>query len=201
MDNSFAFDWTAKTAKAVFQKTTHFFERSANTLVIPMALALLSNFSAQAFQENSAQPIALYTVVSCNDGDTCRLTTPDNITIKVRLVGIDAPEFKGKKKNNQPMSEESKNFLNNLVKGKKVKLNSYGTDGFNRNLAELLVDDKIANLELVKSGLAEVYRGRPPKGFSLKNYELAEKEAKDEKKGVWSLSNYQSPKDFRKKNR
>ena len=142
-----------------------------------------------------------YVVVSCNDGDTCRLKSADNVSIKVRLVGIDAPEFGGKKKKGQPLSAESKDFLNGLVQGKSVTLNALGSDAFNRTLAEIYVGETNANVALVRAGLAEVYRGRPPKGLDVAAYARAETEAKATRKGVWALQDYQSPKDYRKKNK
>ncbi len=52
---------------------------------------------------------------------------------------------------------------------------------------------------MVKAGLAEVYRGKPPHGFDLAPYRNAEREARAAKRGVWSLgSEYISPKKWRK---
>ncbi len=45
------------------------------------------------------------------------------------------------------------------------------------------------NLEMVKAGLAEVYRGNVPKKFNLLPYWQAEKEAREDKRGMWSLGN------------
>jgi micrococcal nuclease len=58
---------------------------------------------------------------------------------------------------------------------------------------------KNINLEMVKAGLAEVYRGKPPKGFDPAPYRNAEKVAKEAKMGMWSLGdNYISPKEWRR---
>ena len=52
---------------------------------------------------------------------------------------------------------------------------------------------------MVKAGLAEVYRGRSPKGFDLDPYLNTEAEAKNAKRAMWSLEGeYISPKDRRK---
>jgi micrococcal nuclease len=142
-----------------------------------------------------------YTVLTCNDGDTCRLKSSDGVTVRVRLVGIDAPEFGGKKRKGQPLSSESKDFLNGLVQGKSVTLNTLGNDHFGRALGEILIEGKNANLEIVRAGLAEVYRGRPPRGLDADAYARAEAEAKAGRRGVWALQDYQSPKDWRKKNK
>lgn len=144
-----------------------------------------------------------YTVVSCNDGDTCRLKATDNTQIKVRLVGIDAPETgkksKRKQKEGQAGGIEAKEFLNQLVVGKTVTLRSYGADPYGRNLAEIIINNEPANLKMVSEGMAEVYRGKPPKGFNLQPYLTAQEEAVRSKKGIWKNDQYESPKDFRKR--
>lgn len=44
------------------------------------------------------------------------------------------------------------------------------------------------NLEMVKNGLAEVYRGRPAKGFDNGPYPKAEASAREAKVNIWSKS-------------
>jgi endonuclease YncB( thermonuclease family) len=66
----------------------------------------------------------------------------------------------------------------------------------------VFVYDKNVNLEMVKAGLAEYYRGEKPKRFDRMPYQLAETKAKNEGIGMWSLGNqYISPKDWRKMHR
>jgi endonuclease YncB( thermonuclease family) len=55
------------------------------------------------------------------------------------------------------------------------------------------------NLEMVKEDLAEVYRGRPPKGFDKEPYLKAEAAARNAKLNMWSLGDkYISPKEWRR---
>jgi endonuclease YncB( thermonuclease family) len=57
-----------------------------------------------------------------------------------------------------------------------------------------------ANLEMVKAGLAEVYRGKPAPGFDNDPYLEAEKEARKTAHGMWSLGDkYISPRDWRRR--
>jgi micrococcal nuclease len=49
------------------------------------------------------------------------------------------------------------------------------------------VEGKNVNLEMVKAGLAEVYKGRPAPGFNNDPYQKAEDQAKISGKGMWSL--------------
>lgn len=172
--------------------------------------ALQSNphAQAQATQEqikSLAPAMPSYMVVACNDGDTCRLKSADNTQIKVRLIGIDAPEHgkkRGKKKSEgQPGAEEAKAFLNSTIVGKTVTLRTYGSDMYGRNLAEIIIDNEPANLKMVKEGWAEVYKGKAPREFDVSIYQSAESEARKNKKGIWALPNYESPKEWRKKNK
>jgi endonuclease YncB( thermonuclease family) len=66
----------------------------------------------------------------------------------------------------------------------------------------IYINGKNINLEMVKQGLAEVYRGKPPRGFNPAPYHEAEREARAANRGMWSLGEkYVSPKEWRKMNR
>ena len=125
------------------------------------------------------------------------------IEIEVRLVGIDTPEISKKKREpGQPFNQEAKDFLARLVLNKTVDIRGYGPGSNNRMLVVIYLEGKNINLEMVKAGLAEVYRGIAPHKFPLLPYWQMEKEARDDKRGMWSLGNkYVSPKDWRKMNR
>ena len=63
----------------------------------------------------------------------------------------------------------------------------------------MFVDGINVNLEMVKAGLAEVYRGWPAKGFDNEPYLKAEAEAREAKLNMWSLGDkYICPKEWRK---
>jgi len=51
---------------------------------------------------------------------------------------------------------------------------------------------------MIRQGMAEVYRGKPPGGFNTELYLKAEKEARESGKGVWSQGDkYISPSQWR----
>jgi len=53
---------------------------------------------------------------------------------------------------------------------------------------------------MINAGLAEVYRGKPPRGFDIGLYLETEKRAREAKTGMWPLGDkYISPKDWRKR--
>ncbi|OQY59236.1 MAG: hypothetical protein B6245_07735 [Desulfobacteraceae bacterium 4572_88] len=142
-------------------------------------------------------------VIKVFDGDTF-MAKYSGIKIKVRLIGIDAPETASKRKGMfaQPYSRKSKEFLENAVTGNPVQIRSYGTDHYNRQLAEVFFGDRNINLELVGAGLAEVYQGKMEKGFDVNPYRQAETKARSSRTGMWSLGDrYISPKKWRKMHR
>jgi endonuclease YncB( thermonuclease family) len=143
-----------------------------------------------------------FKVTRVYDGDTIKAEGHD-IDIKVRLVGIDAPETSRKKREpGQPYSQQSKKYLAELVLNKTVDIKGYGVDGYSRILGVIYLDGKNINIEMVRAGLAEAYRGRPPHGFDPAPYRNAEREARAAKMGMWSLGNkYISPKDWRRMQR
>jgi len=140
-----------------------------------------------------------FKVTRVYDGDTVKAQGHD-ITIKVRLVGIDAPETsKQKGSPGQPYSQKAKKHLTSLILNRTVDIKGYGMGPYSRVLGVIYLDDKDINLEMIKAGLAEVYRGKPPKGFNLGPYLQAEAEARKYGIGIWSLGKkYISPKDWRK---
>ena len=133
------------------------------------------------------------------DGDTVKAQGND-IEIIVRLVGIDAPETSRKKRDTgQPYSQKAKKYLASLVLNKTVDIKGYGLDRYNRILGVIYLNKQNINLEMIKTGLAEVYRGKPAREFDTEPYLEAEKRAREAKTGMWSLGDkYISPKHWRK---
>ncbi|HKK91235.1 MAG TPA: thermonuclease family protein [Desulfobacteraceae bacterium] len=165
------------------------------------------NRQVLTFDEKSQDSLALsritnrrelFRVVKVYDGDSIKVKD-NTITLMVRLVGIDAPESGHGKRAGQPYSRESKRLLERFLAGKTVRIKSYGTGGYNRQLAEVFVNRKNINLEMVKNGMAEVYSGTPPESLDTASYRRAQAAAKRAGKGIWSLGRqYKSPKKWRK---
>jgi endonuclease YncB( thermonuclease family) len=160
------------------------------TLLILLVICILDSTTSSA---------GLFKVVRIYDGDTIKAVGHD-IEIKVRLVGIDAPETsKGKRKPGQPFGRKAEKYLAGLVLNRVVDIKGYGSDRYGRILAEIYVGDRNVNLEMVKTGYAEVYSGRPPKGLYMKEYKKAEDRARNVGQGIWSQGDkYISPALWRK---
>jgi endonuclease YncB( thermonuclease family) len=140
-----------------------------------------------------------YQVSRVIDGDTIEVRK-GAIRLTVRLVGIDAPEESHKKHEpGQPFSQQSTKHLAKIALNRSADVKSYGSDRYGRVLGEVFVDGNNVNLEMVKAGLAEVYRGTPAPGQDVSPYWNAEEAAKNAGKGMWAQGNkYISPKQWRK---
>lgn len=132
------------------------------------------------------------------NGDTIHVSD-NKYSVKVKLVGIDAPEIGRKRREpGQPFSQKSKKYLAGLILNKSVDIRAYELDVDNQILGIVYFGGRNINLHMVKAGLAEVYRGMPPDGFNPEPYWQAEKKAREAKMGMWSLGEkYVSPQDWR----
>lgn len=126
-------------------------------------------------------------VVGVSDGDTLTCLTKDKVRMEVRLAQIDAPE------KNQAFGQSAKKALSKYVFGKSVKLRLSGKDNYKRDLAEVFVDDKNINKEMVVDGYAWAYR----EYMKDPEYAQLEESAKIGAKGLWSQPNPIPPSEFR----
>jgi len=89
---------------------------------------------------------------SCYDGDTCTTTEGE----KIRLACIDTPELRGSRADPIP-AKEARDFLNDLVAGRRVSIRRITTDRYGRTVAELSVDGVNVQQFMVVNGLASIY--------------------------------------------
>jgi endonuclease YncB( thermonuclease family) len=145
------------------------------------------------------------TVTKVSDGDTIQITTPDQTKLKVRLFGIDAPETPKINrrtghinKPGQPYGEESWKTLEIKIMRKQVRLDIIDIDRYKRMVGIIWLDNRNINLEMVSEGYAEAYVEYLKAPYRSK-FINAEQEARTARKGIWSLPEYERPKDFRKR--
>lgn len=134
------------------------------------------------------------TVTEVVDGDTLWVTI-DGKEEKVRLIGIDCPEYT---KEIEPYGKEATEFTTNELLGKTVYLQKdhSDTDSYDRLLRYVWIEDISDNLDdnnifdylfnniLVKEGLAESNYYKPDTKYQIV-FENSEKDAKESKKGMW----------------
>ena len=141
------------------------------------------------------------TVTRVADGDTITVITANQTKLRIRMVGIDAPETpKGTKFPGQPYGKEAEAYLKQLVEGKRVTVEIYHVDRYKRLLSTIFLDGKDINLAMIEAGLAEVYRG-PESGHPYtQQYQAAEDAVRSGKKGMWIQGDaYESPRAYRKR--
>jgi micrococcal nuclease len=91
-------------------------------------------------------------VIVVSDGDSLTLRTPERRELRVRLHGIDAPEWQ------QPNGTQARAALASLVKGKTVKVSSVEMDPYDRLVVDLYDGTNWVNEILVAGGWAWHYK-------------------------------------------
>jgi endonuclease YncB( thermonuclease family) len=129
-------------------------------------------------------------VVYVLDGDSIVVDSDDRKRIKVRLIGIDAPEKE------QWFASQSRQNLIRVLENKAVKISGKGTDQYGRLLAEVYADNENVNVLQVKTGNAWCY-----KRCRTKNYNLAEISARKNGVGLWRKQNPEPPWKYRENRR
>lgn len=117
-------------------------------------------------------------VVGIADGDTFTFLTGDKQQIKVRLSEIDTPERA------QPYGTWARQALSDLIFAKEVRIVQDDIDRYGRLVGHVYVGNTHVNRKMVQDGIAWVYRQYSKDKTLLQD----EQEAKQVKRGLWSLS-------------
>jgi endonuclease YncB( thermonuclease family) len=129
-------------------------------------------------------------VVGVSDGDSITVMH-DGKGEEIRLYGVDCPE------GHQDFGDRAKQFTSNMVYGKTVDVKPITQDRYGRTVGMIVYDRVNLSVELIRFGHAWVYRQyctRP----ECKAWEFIEAKAKDEKNGLWPVSNPIPPWEFRR---
>jgi micrococcal nuclease len=122
------------------------------------------------------------------DGDTFWADDGTSKGLKIRLIGVDAPESRRTfKKQVGYFGKEAKTYLTNLLSGRSVRLeyDLNRTDQYGRTLAYVyLQDGTFVNAELVKNGFAMTLTIPPNVKFADEFVKLQE-EARENNRGLW----------------
>lgn len=131
-------------------------------------------------------------VIKVADGDTLTIRDAQGTKHKIRLYGIDTPEY------DQPHYEEAKNALFRLVSHEGVGIDIKDTDSYGRTVGTVYVGGTNVNLEMVRRGHAWWY-----KRYARLNSDLreAQEHAKGFQLGLWAESNPTPPWEWRRKSR
>jgi len=164
-------------------------------VIVVLTLLLLLFFFFQKYSLHRVAPVSTpeattsAQVKKVIDGDTIDVVV-DGATERVRLIGIDAPEFGYDGKPAMCFAGESYKKAKELLDGKKVRMDSDSTqderDKYNRLLRYVFLEDGTnINEALITQGFAReyTYLGNPYR--YQKEFQEGEKTAKLTGKGVW----------------
>lgn len=142
-------------------------------------------------QARNAGTLLTGKVVGVSDGDTFRLLGEENETIRVRLHGVDAPE-KG-----QDYGTQSRQVLSDLIFPKQVDVIRKSKDRYGRIIGIVFADGVNVNEELLRQGLVWHYTDYDKND----SWALFEKQAREQKRGLWNQPNPTAPWQWRKERR
>lgn len=163
---------------------------SRNTLFIAfLFLLLLVSQPASA----GSQVVNFIKII---DGDSM-LVEAAGRSLEVRLIGVDAPEFK------QEYGRKAKEFSLKFCHTRRLvlKFDKELVDRYGRVLAYVYSGDRMLNKEIVRAGLAIAIKVKPNTKH-YKTLKAAEKEARAKRRGFWLYGGLkQTPAQWRKANR
>ena len=142
------------------------------------AIAILMTFLVYPCFDAQAGEAFYGTVRKAIDGDSL-LILAGTRRVEVRLYGLDAPEY------HQPFSEEARNYVGKWIGWQQVKVIPEYVDAYGRTVAVIVKGNKVLNNDLIEEGLAWVYP-RYCQKKECEAWQLAEKTARSERKGLWS---------------
>ncbi len=128
------------------------------------------------------------TVTKVVDGDTFWADNGTEKGLKIRLIGVDAPESrKTGKKEIGYYGKEAKAYLKEMLDGKRIRLVSDvdSLDRYGRTLSYVYLEDgTFVNADLMKNGYAMAMTIPPNVRFADLFVQL-QREARDNKLGLW----------------
>jgi micrococcal nuclease len=164
-------------------------EDSCVRLSLSLALLLICSTCTARTVERSPSKEGTWSgkVIGVSDGDTITILK-DRTPIKVRLMGVDAPE------KDQPFGTQAKKFTSEQVFGKEVSVRIVTQDIYGRQVAWIYLGARCLNEELLQAGLAWHY-SHYDKSEKLAKLEQAARAAK---RGLWAEANATPPWSWRK---
>ena len=153
--------------------TPRLLRKAFRVLVAAVAIAVVVSSPWTAADD---APVLIGAVIKVIDGDTITVQLQSG-PIKVRLDAIDAPE------SNQPGGVAATAALARLVANQSVELDVTTQDRYERLVAQVTVNGRSVNEQLVKDGHAWVFR----RYARNKDYCVWEHAAREQRRGLWAL--------------
>lgn len=122
-------------------------------------------------------------VIGITDGDSIIILDTANRQRSIRLQGIDSPEIQ------QIYGEQAKQNLANMIFGRQVVVEYSKRDNYGHILGKVLtLDGRDINLEQIRDGMAWHYKQYEEDQTKAERraYSRAEREAREEQRGLWA---------------
>ena len=156
-------------------------------VVVAAAVVAVVTIAAPHCPHRDAAGRPLWRVQAVHDGDTVTCLDEQGRAVKIRLVGIDAPEH------GQPYGDAARVALAAKI-GAAVRVTGEARDQHGRLLGVLWADERNVNREMVADGLAWSFGG-----FSAEDeIEVAEAEARRARRGLWADPSPMAPSQWRR---
>ncbi len=161
----------------------------SHTLLAIFLLPILVGFT-QNLEQKSLKAKDFLKVTKVIDGDTFWVADGSEKGLKVRLIGVDAPESRNVfKKKKGCFGEEAKQYVTALLQGKSVRLeldvNEF--EQYGRTLAYVYLEDgSFLNAKLLKEGYAVVMTVPPNVKFA-DEFIVLQRKARDKGLGLWGI--------------
>lgn len=131
-------------------------------------------------------------LISVGDGDTIRVTASNGQKATIRLACIDAPESA-----QGQSGADATQALKTILSVGPLEIKPQTVDKYGRTVAEVFSNGRNINIEMVRLGMAYVYR-QYLGGCDEAAYLNAESQAEKFRQGVWRWGNEVKPWEFRK---
>jgi micrococcal nuclease len=156
---------------------------------LPVPIVSVQSIVAKAPPKVFSEPVPIK-LIKVLDGDTIRVLMNDRIT-KIRFACVDAPEL------DQEMGSLAATVLGDFLQQQKLTVVISGTDLYGRTIGSVYINGQAVSPMMVRVGLSFYYTQfkRCPELLDIVE---SENKARADRLGVWSISDYLPPWDWRK---
>ena len=156
------------------------------------------NSQTESIQTSTSKDLVDVELVEVIDGDTIKVNY-NGKTEMVRYLLIDTPEVRHHTLGNQPFGDEASARNEQLLKNSNVSLEfdvGERYDDYGRLLAYVYTEGQSIQEILLQEGLARVAYVFEPNTRHVEAYKKAEKEARNDERGIWQVENYATERGF-----
>lgn len=170
------------------------------TLALVALLGLALGDRPAADVPNGQNPATTVLATRISDGDSFHARDDTGRELRVRIVGIDAPE------RDQPHGSKARDALRDAIGNREVRIDVRDTDRHGRQVARVELDTAAGQrvdigLKQIEQGYAWWYRRGQLNSAEQRQYESAQADARKARRGLWQQPDPTPPWEFRRASR